>query len=174
MTRLARLLWLVTVWLALWADLSVANVLSGLLVGGAVILAFDSWRPGRVIVRPAPALRFASYFMYQLAVSTLIVARTVVSPRARLRMGIVAVPLRSCSDAVVTLVADAISLTPGTLTLEVRREPLTLYVHALDVRDISVLQDQVRTLERLAIEAFGDEDAIAGLDVDDSTAWRSR
>jgi multicomponent Na+:H+ antiporter subunit E len=174
MTRLVRVLWLTVVWVALWADLSVANVLSGLLVGGAVVLAFDTWRPGRVIVRPVRAMKFTLYFVYQLAVSTLIVARTILSPRARLRMGIVAVPLQGCSDAVVTLVADAISLTPGTLTLEVGRDPMILYVHALDVRDISLLQHDVRKLERMAIEAFGDEDAIASLDLDDSTAWRSR
>jgi multicomponent Na+:H+ antiporter subunit E len=119
-------------------------------------------------------MKFTLYFVYQLAVSTLIVARTILSPRARLRMGIVAVPLQGCSDAVVTLVADAISLTPGTLTLEVGRDPMILYVHALDVRDISLLQHDVRKLERMAIEAFGDEDAIASLDLDDSTAWRSR
>ena len=85
-----------------------------------------------------------------------------------------AVPLRGCSDAVVTLIADAITLTPGTLTLEVRRDPLTLYVHALDVRDVTVLQQDVRTLEVLAVKAFGDADALAGLAVDDTTAWWSR
>jgi multicomponent Na+:H+ antiporter subunit E len=98
----------------------------------------------------------------------------VVAPRDRIRTAIVAVPLRGCSDAVVTLIADAISLTPGTLTVEVRREPLTLYVHALDVRDVGVLQGEVRTLEVLAVKAFGDEDALAGLAVDDTQVWRAR
>jgi multicomponent Na+:H+ antiporter subunit E len=102
------------------------------------------------------------------------VARTVIAPRDRIRSGIIAVPLQGCSDAVATLIADAISLTPGTLTLEVRREPLTLYVHALDVRDIIGLQREVRTLEVLAVKAFGDADAIAGLALDDTSAWRSR
>lgn len=174
MTRLVRVLWLTVIWVALWSDLSVANVASGLVVGAAVVVAFDTWHPGRVIVRPVRAVRFTLYFLYQLAVSTLTVARAVISPRDRLRTGIVAVPLQGCSDAVVTLLADAISLTPGTLTLEVRREPPTLYVHAMDVRDMDDLRRQLRTLERLAIEAFGDEVAIAGLEVDDTTAWRSR
>ena len=74
----------------------------------------------------------------------------------------------------VTLIADAITLTPGTLTLEVRRTPLTLYVHALDVRDPAVLQDEIRTLEVLAVKAFGDDDALAGLAVDDTSVWWSR
>lgn len=174
MTRVFRVAWLTTIWVLLWSDLSVANVLSGLLVAVLVVTFFDTWRSGQVIVRPVPVVKFAGYFLYQLAVSTVVVARTVITPRDRIRSGIVAVPLRGCSDAVVTLIADAISLTPGTLTLEVRREPLTLYVHALDVRDITVLQREIRTLEVLAVKAFGDADAIAGLDVDDTSVWRSR
>jgi len=173
MTRLLRLVLLTTIWVILWSDLSVANVLSGLVVAALTVAAFDTWRNSRVVVRPIAALRFFGYVAYQMAVSTLIVARTIISPRARIHRGIVAVPLRGCSDAVVTLIADAISLTPGTLTLEVRRAPLTLYVHALDVRDITVTQREVRTLETLAVLAFGDTAAIANLAVDDTSAWRS-
>jgi multicomponent Na+:H+ antiporter subunit E len=174
MTRLVRLIWLTAIWVALWSDISVANVLSGLLVAGLIVALYDTWRPGHVIIRPIAAARFAGYFFYQLVISSLVVARTVVLPSDRIRTGIVAVPLRGCSDAVVTLIADAISLTPGTLTVEVRREPLTLYVHALDVRDVSVLQREVRHLELLAVKAFGDQDALAGLAVDDTQAWRAR
>ncbi len=174
MTRVVRLVWLTGVWVALWSDVSFANVLSGLLVAAAIVALFDTWHTGRVVVRPVAVLRFTGFFLYQLARSTLVVARTVLTPHDRIRTGIVAVPLRGCSDAVATLIADAISLTPGTLTLEVRRDPLTLYVHALDVRDITVLQREIRTLEVLAVKAFGDADALAGLAVDDTTSWRSR
>jgi multicomponent Na+:H+ antiporter subunit E len=138
------------------------------------VTLFDTWRPGHVIVRPVAAAKFAAYFLSKLVVATLVVARTVVRPHDRIRNGIVAVPLTGCSEAVVTLIADAISLTPGTLTLEVRRDPLTLYVHALDVRDVAALRHEIRTLEVLAVRAFGDADALAGLDVDDTIAWRTR
>lgn len=174
MMRIVRLLWLVIVWVVLWSDLSVANVLSGVVVAGAIVMAFDTWRAGGIVVRPLHVLRFAAYFAYKLVESSFVVARTVVRPRHRIRTGIVAVPLRGCSDAVVTLVADAISLTPGTLTLEVRRDPLTLYVHALDVRDVSQVQRDVRRLEVLAVKAFGDAEAIAGIAVDDTSVWRTR
>lgn len=172
--RIVRLLWLVIVWVVLWSDLSVANVLSGVVVAGAIVMTFDSWRAGGIVVRPLHAFRFVVYFAYKLVESSVVVARTVVRPRHRIRTGIVAVPLRGCSDAVVTLVADAISLTPGTLTLEVRRDPLTLYVHALDVRDVSQVQRDVRRLEVLAVKAFGDAEAIAGIAVDDTSVWRTR
>jgi multicomponent Na+:H+ antiporter subunit E len=73
---------------------------------------------------------------------------------------------------VVTLIADAITLTPGTLTLEVVADPLTLYVHVLDGRDLEAVRREVRRLEVLAVRAFGDAEALAGLAVDDSTGWR--
>jgi len=174
MTRALRIMWLAVIWVALWSDVSLANVLAGLLVAGMIVALFDTWHRGQVIVRPIAAAKFGAFFLYQLAVSSLTVARTVLTPRDRIRTGIVAVPLQGCSDAVVTLIADAITLTPGTLTLEVRRDPLTLYVHALDVRDVALLQRDVRRLEVLAVKAFGDAAALAGLATDDTSAWRTR
>jgi len=174
MTRAVRLLVLEAIWLALWADVSAANVVSGLLVAGLIVTVVDTWRPGTPAVRPRRVAAFAGFFLVKLVQSSLVVARTVLSPGHRIHTGIVAVPLRGCSDAVATLIADAISLTPGTLTLEVRREPLTLFVHVLDVRHVEQVQADVRRLEVLAVRAFGDRAAIEGLAVDDTTSWRAR
>ncbi|MCX7620976.1 MAG: Na+/H+ antiporter subunit E [Acidimicrobiales bacterium] len=173
MTQVLRLGVLVTVWLMLWSDLSWANLVSGFVVAGAIATLFPAWNRGILAIRPLAFAKFAIYFLYKLVQASLVVAVTVVVPHKRVRRGIIAVPLQGCSDAVATLVADAISLTPGTLTLEVRREPLTLYVHALDTRDVTQVQREVRTLELLAVRAFGDADAIAGLAVDDITSWRA-
>ncbi|MEZ5406585.1 MAG: Na+/H+ antiporter subunit E [Acidimicrobiales bacterium] len=159
MSRLVRVVWLTTVWVALWSDLSVANVASGLLLACLIVVRFDTWRSGTTVLRPVAVARFAAYFLSQLVRSTFVVARTVISPRGRIRSDIVAFPLRGGSDAIVTLIANSISLTPGTLTLDVSTDPLTLYVHALDVRDTDALMDDLRTLETLALRAFGNADA---------------
>jgi multicomponent Na+:H+ antiporter subunit E len=172
--RAVRVAVLVAIWLLLWSDVSVANVASGLLVAGAVVGVFDTWLPGSLALRPLRAAAFVGFFVYKLLQSSLVVAQAVIVPRRRVHTGIVAVPLHGCSDAVATLIADAISLTPGTLTLEVRPDPLTLFVHALDVRDVEQVEADVRRLEVLAVRAFGDRDAIAGLAVDDTSSWRGR
>ncbi len=174
MIRLIRLAWLLVVWLALWGEISVANVASGLLVGGAAAIGFDTWRDGELVIRPVRAAHFAGYFAFQLLVSSLTVARTVIMPRGRIHTAVVAVPLQGCTDAVATVLADAITLTPGTLTLEVRREPLTLFVHCLDARDADAVRADVRQLEILAVRAFGGAEALAGLEVDDTKTWRTR
>lgn len=163
MTRVIHLVWLVAVWLALWSDLSVANVAGGVLVATIVVWLFGSRRSGQVAFRPVPAVRFALYFLFKLVEASIVVARTVITPRHRIRAGIVAVQLRGCSDAVVTLIANAVSHTPGTLTLEVHREPLTLYIHVLSLHEVDDVRRDVYTLERLAIEAFGTRAALDGL-----------
>ena len=161
------------IWLGLWSDVSTANVVSGLLLASGIVVIFDTRRTGTVVVRPLHTGRFALHFVIKLVQASLIVARTVVAPGHRVHTGIVAVPLHGCSDALATLIADAISLTPGTLTLEVRRDPLTLFVHALDVRNVEQVQADVRRLEVLALKAFGPAEALSGLDVDDTTSWRA-
>lgn len=172
--RAVRVFVLVAIWVALWSDLSVANVLSGLVVALGIVIVFDFRPTGGPIIRPIHALRFGLYFAWKMVESTVSVARAVISPSGALHTGIVAVPLSGCSDAVVTLIADAITLTPGTLTIEVRREPPVLFVHALDVRDVTRVQADIRTLEVLAVRAFGSAEALAGLAVDDTLSWRGR
>jgi multicomponent Na+:H+ antiporter subunit E len=76
--------------------------------------------------------------------------------------GIIAVPLGTHSDALTTLIANAISLTPGTLTIESHPDPTTLYVHVLHVAKIDKVRRDIAQLATLAIAAFGSrEDAVA-------------
>lgn len=174
MTRVVHVGWLVAVWLLLWGDVTPANVLSGLVVAGVVVAIAGSRRSGQITVRPVAAIRFGAHFAVQLVVATAVVAWEVVTPRSRIRTGIVAVPLHGCSDAVATLIADTISLTPGTLTVEVNREPLTLYVHVLHLRDVGRVRRDVRRIEVLAVRAFGNAEALAGLAVDDTHEVEAR
>jgi len=169
-SRAVRLCWLVALWVALWGDVSIANVIGGLVVALAVIILFRSGRSGgsgEMALRPLKAAKFAAYFAYKLVESSIVVVILIVTWRRHIRSGIVAVPLRGCSDALVTLIAGAISLTPGTLTLDVRRDPLTLYIHVLHINDVEEVRREVRRLEVLAVEAFGTRDALARLVDDD-------
>lgn len=165
--------WLLTAWLVLWGSLTTANVLSGVAVAVGVLLIPLPARDARFAFRPLPAVRFVAYFAWQLVRASVVVAIEVATPRNRIRTGIVAVPLRGASDALVTLVADAVSLTPGTLTLEARRDPPTLYVHVLHLHDVEQVRRSIRRTEVLAVRAFGSRDALAGLAADDTAILRS-
>jgi multicomponent Na+:H+ antiporter subunit E len=163
--RAPLLAWLMVVWVILWGRFSVANVASGLVVGLILLTLFPIDPPqGRASLRPLAAVRFLVFFAFKLIEASAVVAWEVMTPRNRINEGIVAVPIRGASDLVITVVANAISLTPGTLTIEVRREPALLYVHVLHLHDIESVRRDVRTLETLAVRAFGSAEAVAALD----------
>lgn len=157
MKRLVPMAWLTTLWVLLWRDISVANVASGIVVSLAVNVAQPgAWRvPERNTVRPLRTLAFLGYFGWKLVQSNLVIAREVVTPRNHIETGVIEVQLQSCSDLVVTIVANVLSLTPGTLTLEVRRVDVpTLYVHVLHLHDIESARADVETMARMAQAAF--------------------
>ena len=155
------LVWLVIVWVALWEDISAANILSGVAVAGTLVTVFPVLRTERTgRLRPVAAASFLVYFWWKLIEASATVAWEVVTPRNRINEGIVAVPLHGSSPVLATVVANAISLTPGTLTLEVREEPLVLYVHVLHLRDVEAVRRDVHHLEVLAIRAFGSDEAV--------------
>lgn len=154
----AVVVWSAVVWVALWGDLSPANVLWGAVLGGAgVRLVPVTHRAHRLPVRVVQAARFALAFLWALVTASAVVAWEVVTPGSRINEGIVAVPLRTTSPGLMTLLGNAVSLTPGTLTVEVRRHPATLYVHVLHLREIEDVRADIRRLESLALAAFGHE-----------------
>ena len=162
-------LWLTTVWVALWGDLTFANVAGGVLVSTALTVLLPA--PGdrgratrsRAKVRPVAAIHFAAWFAWKLVEANVIVGWEVLTPRNRINEGVVAVPLHGCSDGLTSLVASCVSLTPGTLVLDVDVDPLVRYVHVLHLRTIEEVRAEVQTLEHLAIRAFGTAEARASL-----------
>jgi multicomponent Na+:H+ antiporter subunit E len=168
MARLLLTGWLLVVWIALWGQATTANVLGGLAVAIGVQFVPRPRHDTRFAFRPVAALRFLAYFAWQLVTASIVVAVEVATPRNRINTGIVAVPLRGASDALVTLVADAVTLTPGTLTVEVTRDPPTLYVHVLHLNDVDEVRRSIRRTEVLAVRAFGSREALAGLTSDDT------
>jgi multicomponent Na+:H+ antiporter subunit E len=80
-------------------------------------------------------LWLAVLFLRELLLSAIDVMRATLAPRIEVRPGIVAVPLRLRSAAGVTLLADMVTLTPGTTSLHVSPDRTILYVHAMDAAD---------------------------------------
>lgn len=159
--RLAALSWLTVMWVAFWGHVTAANVLGGLSVGVLLLVAFPVHQPlkGRGRIRPLRLLRFLGYFAVKLVQANVQVAWEVVTPRNwRLNEGIVAVPLRSASGSTLAFLANTISLTPGTLVIEVQSRPPILYVHVLQLRSAEEVRQNVLRLEWLLTRARGTEE----------------
>lgn len=78
-------------------------------------------------------LSLIALFVKELILSALRVAWLAVQPRISIRPAIIAYPLTVTTDAQITLLANMITLTPGTLSIDVSDDRKTLYIHAIDI-----------------------------------------
>lgn len=142
--------WLTLVWAALWRDLNVLVLVSGVLVGVLVCLVFPL-PPVALFarVRPWPLVVLVIDFLVSIVRASVEVA-VVVLRRRPLRNAVVAVDLETTSDFVLTGVATMLSLVPGSVVVEVRRSTHTLFLHVLDTPDRE-RAERFRT-EALAVE----------------------
>ena len=157
MNAITRIVLLLAFWLLAWGEVSTANVVSGLALATALLVAFPPRRRAAHAHRVSPwgALRLFVYVFGQLATSNLLVAREILSPRSRIRTGVLAYHLEHPTDEVLALIANVIALTPGTMTVEATRDPAVIYVHFLLLEDLDDGRRAIARLERLVVAALG-------------------
>lgn len=152
-------LWLLVVWILVWGSLSLANVVSGVLAVTVVLVAVPRQAPegDNAIVRPIPLVSLLVWFTWKVVEANVAVAIEVLRPpsRSRIRNAIVCVPLPGCPPAIATMVANGITLTPGTLTVDVDPSVPTLAVHVLQLDTPDAVRADVYDLERRVVEAIG-------------------
>lgn len=156
----------VLLWVLLWGEVSVANVLSGLAVAGVIaVLLPDTvlWR-SRPPIRPIAILRLLVRIGIDITKANFVVAYQVLSPRETPFTGIIGVPMHGAPDTLLTFVAGVLALSPGILPIDVASEPGTVYAHILRGEDLEATRAQIGRLAELTIRAFGSDDLIADLD----------
>lgn len=129
---------LTLVWVLLWGNVSVANVVAGVVVAFIVVTVFPL--PPIVFggkVRIVGLLRLAGRFAADLVLASTQVAWQALRPGHQPTNAVIQVDLYSRSDLYLTLTAEFLSLVPGSLVVEVRRSTSTLFLHVLGVRDES-------------------------------------
>lgn len=97
---------------------------------------------------------FLTRFVVDLAVANLEVASAVLRPKLDVHPGIVAVPIQLRGMRLVVL-THYVTLTPGTISVDVSRDGNVLYVHALDLESPDALRAEVADIERRILEVFG-------------------
>ena len=156
MRTFGRMTLLVALWLLAWGDLRLANILSGIVVAGALLLAFPP--PARaseqLLIRPVGALRLIVYVLSQLVTSNVVMARQILRRRPDVRQGVIAHRLRHASEVVVTIMTSIVALSPGTMTVDVDADSTTIYVHFFRLHDIPAARRQLDRLEQLIVGAI--------------------
>lgn len=150
---------LVALWLLLWDHIDVVTVVTGILLAVGVTRAlylppvllsgrFNPWR----------GLLLGLRMMVDVVVASFQVAFFSINPRWKPMNAIIAVQLLTRSDFVTTLTAEAISVVPGTVVVDIDRERGLLYLHALGTRtreDLEKVHRQVLGVEERIVLAIG-------------------
>ena len=160
--------WLVVVWILLWGTWSWANLLSGLLVALTVLTLLPLPHVvGGTRLRPLPLLAFLGHFLADLVSSGAEVAWQTLRPGGVHSTAIIQVQLRADSDLLLTMVAEATSLVPGSLVLDLDREHRVMTCHVLPARDLEDVERKrahVLVVERRLVRAFGSAADLAALE----------
>lgn len=141
-------------WMFLTDQWSSVGFLKGYLIGLFLLFLMRRFLPQRFYMRRVWAFLVLLFiFLKELVLSSLIVVRQVLRPKLNIRPGIFAMQTELRSDFEITTLACLITLTPGTLTLEVSEDKRTLYIHAMDIDDAEqTIQAIKRTFEKAIME----------------------
>jgi multicomponent Na+:H+ antiporter subunit E len=144
------------IWGAMSGDMSFANLFLGFVVGYIILLLTQRFTgESRYFGKVWYSLRFLLFFLKELLVASFRVAYDVLTPTTYNKPGIIAYPVNGLSPIEITLLAKVISLTPGTLSMDVSEDQQWLYIHAMFIDDATELKAEIkRTLEIPLLEVL--------------------
>jgi multicomponent Na+:H+ antiporter subunit E len=135
-TRFLSNLLLSFIWVAITGAFTIENFIFGFALSFFLLWIITINRSeSKYFSRGPKIISFLFFFLYELIKANLEVAYDVITPKHFMKPGIVKIPLDSETDLEITLLANLISLTPGTLSLDVSDDRKVLYVHAMYVKD---------------------------------------
>ncbi|HLS96718.1 multicomponent Na+:H+ antiporter subunit E [Sphingobacterium allocomposti] len=138
------------IWVALTGSMYYTNFLFGFLLGFFVLWIMNrNETDQRYFYRVPKIISFIFYFLYELIKANVQVAFDVVTPKYFFKPGIVKYPLNAKTDFEINLLTTMLSLTPGTLILDVSEDKKTIYIHVMYLTDAEKFVMQTKTgLER--------------------------
>jgi multicomponent Na+:H+ antiporter subunit E len=132
-----------------WAAITGIATLWNLMAGFAVSWLVVTWLrrgPGASpLTRVWRLLGLCGYFLMELVIANVRIAYDIVTPRHHMKPAVIGIPLEARTDAEITLLANLISLTPGTLSLDVSADRKTLYVHTMYLDDRDELVNRIKS-----------------------------
>ena len=145
--------------LAVFWALAVGRVTVGTLATGFVVGLLTLFVTRRAVGAEAyllkirRAFRLVIFFLRELIVANLRLAHDILTPTHYTQPAILAIPLDAKTDGEITLLANLITLTPGTLTLDVSADRRTLYIHSMYTVDAGEVKRSIKEgLEKKILE----------------------
>lgn len=136
---------LMGLWVVSSGEFTYGNALLGFAVGYVVLWWLRPLLGRTAYFRKLPlSLWFGLLFLGEVLKSNLRVAWDVMTPRAMRRPGIVAIPLEARTNLEITVLANLITLTPGSLSIDVSEDKRTLYVHSMFIDDPDMVRRAIK------------------------------
>lgn len=148
-------LMLALVWAGLVGEISLRMLAFGFILGYALLwLLHPTGQRGHGYFLKFPrVLGFAVFYLYELVQANLMIAWDIVTPKPRFKPQIVDLPLDAETDLEITLLANLITMTPGTLSLDVSPDRKYLRIHAMYVDDADAfVKDLKETFEARVLD----------------------
>lgn len=147
-------LMLALIWAAMTGNFTLGTLGVGFVFGYISLLILKPLMGDSAYYAKFPrTLGFIVYFLKEMIVSSARVAWDVITPTHYNRPGILAIPLSAKTDLEITLLANLITLTPGTLSLDLSPDRQTLYIHAMFAEDPEAIRRDIKEgLERRLLE----------------------
>ncbi|WP_406657042.1 Na+/H+ antiporter subunit E [Methanolobus sp. ZRKC2] len=150
------------IWCFVHGTISFDNFVLGLVFAPFIIRPFkplyhfeNDFSFGKGIKRIPAQAKFFYVLIKEIIKANIVVAKIVLQPKIDIKPGIIAVPIRTKTDMSITAIANTITLTPGTLTIDMSDDRSVLYVHAIDASDPEGVANSIRDdLEKYVLEAF--------------------
>jgi multicomponent Na+:H+ antiporter subunit E len=143
------------VWISLTGNLTLGNLSTGFALGFFILWATrrkgqTAWYHDRIWA----IARFLFFFFWELFQANLRLTYDILTPKHRMKPGVVEVPLELTGDTEITILGATITLTPGTLCLEVSEDRRFMYVHGMYIEEREKFIAQIKAVERRVAEVF--------------------
>lgn len=142
------------IWMFLRNEYSGAAFIVGYFLGLGILLGFRRFFRGRFyLLRVLAVVTLIFIFLRELILSNIAILKVVLKPKLDIKPGIFALETELEKDWEITILANLITLTPGTLVVDVSPDNKILYIHAMDIADKEeAIQDIKGTFEKAIME----------------------
>ena len=150
---------LAILWLLLVNQLSAGHIVLGALLGWLIPFITSEFWPEAIRIRhPLTLLRYLVVFLYDIVHGSVLVAYLILRGPSQLRPAFVHVPVGLRTDLAISLFANTISLTPGTVSVLLSEDRRTLIVHTLDTDDANALVANMKQRYEVPLKKIFEEE----------------
>jgi len=132
-------------WMALSGHFNAANFAVGLVLAFPILWLTQRGKTTfSYLTKIRQVAGFSAFFLWELLKANVRVAHDVLTPRHHMRPGVIAVSLDQATDLEILVLTTFITLTPGTLSLDVSSDKRTLYIHAMYIDDMTQFRESIK------------------------------